>query len=109
MTSWKPSAVCASALVATWGSAVPMGKSPCRGGYGRKRPTGAALTEVKRLKCQPLMTGLASHPQKNSVRLQLRQNQSLAGMTAAQWSELEPLLAIADYRKGDPLVRQGDE
>ena len=55
------------------------------------------------------MTGLASHPQKNSIRLQLRQNQSLAGMTAAQWSELEPLLAIADYRKGDPLVRQGDE
>ena len=55
------------------------------------------------------MTGLASHPQKNSIRLQLRQNQSLAGMTAAQWSELEPLLAIADYSKGDPLVRQGDE
>jgi CRP-like cAMP-binding protein len=55
------------------------------------------------------MTGLASHPQKNSIRLQLRQNQSLAGMTAAQWSELEPLLAIAEYRKGDPLVRQGDE
>src|SRR5437773_7827792 len=30
-------------------------------------------------------------------------------MNAAQWAELEPLLAIADYRKGDPLVRQGDE
>ena len=30
-------------------------------------------------------------------------------MSAAQWAELEPLLAIADYRKGDPLVRQGDE
>jgi CRP-like cAMP-binding protein len=55
------------------------------------------------------MSALASHPQKNSIRLQLRENQSLAGMTAAQWSELEPLLAIADYRKGDPLVRQGDE
>jgi CRP-like cAMP-binding protein len=55
------------------------------------------------------MTGLASHPQKNSIRLQLRQNLSLAGMTAAQWSELEPLVAIAEYRKGDPLVRQGDE
>ena len=55
------------------------------------------------------MTGLASHPQRNSIRLQLRQNQSLAGMTGAQWSEIEPLLAIADYRKGEPLVRQGDE
>jgi CRP/FNR family transcriptional regulator, dissimilatory nitrate respiration regulator len=55
------------------------------------------------------MSSLAGHPQKNSIRLQLRQNQSLAGMSAAQWAELEPLVAIADYRKGDPLVRQGDE
>ena len=55
------------------------------------------------------MTSLASHPQRNSIRLQLRQNPLLRGMTNAQWSELEPLLAVADYRKGDPLVRQGDE
>jgi CRP-like cAMP-binding protein len=54
------------------------------------------------------MTKLAAHPQRNSIRLQLRQNQSLAGMSVSQWAELEPLLAIADYRKGDPLVRQGD-
>jgi CRP-like cAMP-binding protein len=55
------------------------------------------------------MTALSSHPQRNSVRLLLRQNQSLASMNAAQWAELEPLLSVADYRKGDPLVRQGDE
>jgi len=55
------------------------------------------------------MTALASHPQRNSIRLQLRQNQALQFMNAPQWSELEPLLAISDYRKGDPLVRQGDE
>jgi CRP-like cAMP-binding protein len=55
------------------------------------------------------MTALSSHPQRNSIRLQLRQNQVLQGMSAAQWSELEPLLVVADYRKGDPLVRQGDE
>ena len=30
-------------------------------------------------------------------------------MSPAQWAELEPLLVVADYRKGDPLVRQGDE
>jgi CRP/FNR family transcriptional regulator, dissimilatory nitrate respiration regulator len=52
---------------------------------------------------------LASHSQRNSIRLQLRQNQTLQGMSAAQWSELEPLLMIGDYRKGDALVRQGDE
>ena len=55
------------------------------------------------------MTVFSSHPQRNSIRLQLRQNQLLQGMTAAQWTELEPLLGIADYRKGEPLVRQGDE
>jgi CRP/FNR family transcriptional regulator, dissimilatory nitrate respiration regulator len=55
------------------------------------------------------MTRLSAHPQRHSVRLQLRQNQSLARMSAAEWAELEPLLTIADYRKGDSLVRQGDE
>jgi CRP-like cAMP-binding protein len=55
------------------------------------------------------MTTLASHPQRNSLRLQLRQNLVLQGMTPSQWSELEPLLTVTDYRKGDPLVRQGDE
>ena len=55
------------------------------------------------------MTVFPSHPQRNSIRLQLRQNELLQGMTAAQWGELEPLLSIADYRKGEPLVRQGDE
>src|SRR5215831_11109622 len=55
------------------------------------------------------MTTLSSHPQRNSIRLQLKQNLMLQGMSTAQWAELEPLLTIADYRKGDPLVRQGDE
>jgi CRP-like cAMP-binding protein len=55
------------------------------------------------------MSSLASHPERNSVRLQLRQNQMLQGMSPAQWAELEPLLLVADYRKGDRLVRQGDE
>src|SRR5205809_3428675 len=57
----------------------------------------------------PPMTSLATHPERNSIRLQLRQNLLLQGMSAAQWTELEPLLGVADYRKGDPLVRQGDE
>lgn len=55
------------------------------------------------------MTAFPSHPQRNSLRLQLRQNQLLQRLSTAQWSELEPLLAIADYRKGEPVVRQGDE
>jgi CRP-like cAMP-binding protein len=67
-----------------------------------------ALTQVKPTKIHS-MTTLASHPQRNSLRLQLRQQSVLQGMSPAQWSELEPLLTVADYRKGDPLVRQGDE
>jgi CRP-like cAMP-binding protein len=55
------------------------------------------------------MTTLSAHPQRASIRLQLRQNQLLQSLSDAQWSELEPLVAIGDYRKGDPLVRQGDE
>ena len=55
------------------------------------------------------MTTLAGHPQRNSLRLQLRQNPLLQGISNSQWAELEPLLLVADYRKGDPLVRQGDE
>jgi hypothetical protein len=46
------------------------------------------------------MTTLSSHPQRNSIRLQLKQNLLLQGMNQAQWAELEPLLTIADYRKG---------
>src|ERR671928_119089 len=55
------------------------------------------------------MTALASHPEKNSIRMQLRENPSLQRMSGAEWAELEPLLSIADYRKGEALVRQGDE
>jgi CRP-like cAMP-binding protein len=53
------------------------------------------------------VTSLASHPQRNSLKLLLRRNQILQGMTPAQWSDLEPLLAVADYRKGELLVHQG--
>lgn len=54
------------------------------------------------------MTLLDSHPQRNTIRLLLHQNQMLQGMSAAQWEELEPLLTVADYRKGELLVRQGE-
>ena len=55
------------------------------------------------------MSPLATHPERNSIRLQLRQNPVLQRMSAAQWTDLERLLSVADYRKGEPLVRQGDE
>src|SRR5688572_1239861 len=55
------------------------------------------------------MTSLATHPQRNSIRLKLRQQPVLQRLSPAQWAEIEPQLSVADYRKGDPLVHQGDE
>src|SRR5215470_7122509 len=55
------------------------------------------------------MTTIAQHPQRNTLRLQLRENLLLKDMGPSQWEALEPLLTVAEFDKGDPLVRQGDE
>lgn len=55
------------------------------------------------------MTAISAHSQHNTIRLQLRQNPILRDMPDPAWQELEPLLAVADYRKGDLLVGQGDQ
>ncbi|MCU0805469.1 MAG: Crp/Fnr family transcriptional regulator [Burkholderiales bacterium] len=53
------------------------------------------------------MTSIAGHPQRNTIRLELRRNLMLKPMSTDAWDELEPALEIADYRKGDLLVHQG--
>src|SRR5262245_838772 len=55
------------------------------------------------------MTAIANHPQRNTIRMKLRENQLLTDLLPAHWDALEPLLTVGEYRKGDPLVRQGDE
>ena len=55
------------------------------------------------------MSAIANHPQRNTLRLQLRENLLLREMQPAQWEALEPLLTIGEYGKGDRLARQGDE
>lgn len=55
------------------------------------------------------MTALANHPQRNTLRLQLHENLLLKDMRPEQREALEPLLTVGEYRKGDRLVRQGDE
>lgn len=55
-----------------------------------------------------IMPPLAAHPEARIVRVQLRQNLALKHFTAAQWEELEPLLEIVDYPKGELLEHQGD-
>jgi CRP-like cAMP-binding protein len=53
------------------------------------------------------MTQLALHTQFKIIRLQLRQNMVLKNLSAAQWQELDPLLEITDYAKGETLEHQG--
>ncbi len=53
------------------------------------------------------MSNIASHPQRNTLRLELKANLILGGMSAAAWEQLEPRLEIAEYRKSDLLVHQG--
>jgi CRP-like cAMP-binding protein len=51
---------------------------------------------------------LSLHPEASIVRAQLRHNLALRHLTMAQWQELEPLLEIVDYPKGELLEHQGD-
>jgi CRP/FNR family transcriptional regulator, dissimilatory nitrate respiration regulator len=53
------------------------------------------------------VSAILSHPQRNTIRLQLKQNLVLREMPASTWNDLEPLLEIAEYGKSEPLVRQG--
>jgi CRP-like cAMP-binding protein len=51
---------------------------------------------------------LAQHPEAKIVRVQLRQNLVLKHVEPAQWRELESLLEIIDYPKGELLENQGN-
>lgn len=53
------------------------------------------------------MSSVQNHPERNIIRVQLRQNIVLKGMTAEQSAELESHLVISDCQKGDTLLNQG--
>jgi CRP-like cAMP-binding protein len=53
------------------------------------------------------MATIATHPQRNTIRLQLKQNLILREMPASAFEELEHELEITEFKKGEPLVRQG--
>ncbi|MBK5102993.1 MAG: Crp/Fnr family transcriptional regulator [Burkholderiales bacterium] len=53
------------------------------------------------------MSSIDPHPQRNTIRLQLRQSMVLKDLPAAAWAELDAQLEIADFGKGDLLVHQG--
>jgi len=53
------------------------------------------------------VSAIANHPQRNTIRLQLKQNLILREMPATAWEDLEPQLEIDEYKKGETLVRHG--
>jgi CRP-like cAMP-binding protein len=53
------------------------------------------------------MTLLANHPDRADISAQLRRNIVLRRLAAQAFEELEPVLAVVDYRKGDVLLTQG--
>ena len=54
-----------------------------------------------------MITSLANHPERNVIRVQLRQNEVLETLTEAARAELEADLVIVDANKGDFLLHQG--
>jgi CRP-like cAMP-binding protein len=53
------------------------------------------------------MSSIASHPEKNIIRVQLRQNVVLKSLSEDEHDELEALLNVVDCHKGDHLLHQG--
>ena len=53
------------------------------------------------------MTLLANQPDRAEICAQLHRNIVLRRLAPEAFGELEPLLAIVDYRKGDVLLTQG--
>jgi CRP-like cAMP-binding protein len=53
------------------------------------------------------MTLLANHPERNVLRVQLRQNIVLKELRESEMAALEPYLSIVECQKGDLLLNQG--
>jgi CRP-like cAMP-binding protein len=54
-----------------------------------------------------VMSLVEKHPERNVIRVQLKQNIALKGLRETEIAELEPHLAILDCNKGDLLLNQG--
>ncbi len=54
-----------------------------------------------------ILTTLLTHPERNIIHVQLRQNTALKELNAEELAELEFLLTIVDCHKGDYLLHQG--
>jgi CRP-like cAMP-binding protein len=54
-----------------------------------------------------ISTHIDNHPERNVIRLELRQNLSLRDMADEEWRDLASHLVIVDAAKGENLLHQG--
>jgi CRP-like cAMP-binding protein len=59
------------------------------------------------LKLRPMKSPLSSHPERNSIRLQLKRNPLLAGLDDSALTEFAGLLTIQEGLRGERLLDQG--
>lgn len=62
---------------------------------------------VSRARAGVRLLALGQHPERNVIRLQVRQTPLLAGLDAESMLELENLLTVVDCPKGEYLLHQG--
>ena len=53
------------------------------------------------------MTLIANHPERNIIRVQLKQNVILKSLRDSEMAALEPYLTVVNHQKGDLLLNQG--
>ncbi|MDB5934637.1 MAG: Crp/Fnr family transcriptional regulator [Massilia sp.] len=53
------------------------------------------------------MTLVANHPERNIIRVQLKQNVVLKELRDSEMEALEPYLTVVNHQKGDLLLNQG--
>jgi CRP-like cAMP-binding protein len=53
------------------------------------------------------MSLVTNHPERNVIRVQLKQNLVLKDLRDSEMAALEPYLTVTNYQKGDMLLNQG--
>jgi CRP-like cAMP-binding protein len=53
------------------------------------------------------MSLVANHPERNIIRVQLKQNLILKNLRDSEMAALEPYMTVVNYQKGDMLMNQG--
>jgi CRP-like cAMP-binding protein len=65
------------------------------------------MSALVKLGSETPMTLVANHPERNIIRVQLKQNVILKELRDSEMEALEPYLTVVNHQKGDLLLNQG--